>query len=527
MDAIIRDNVWIYLNNITTYEEDIIWNNFSVSKDNKYIDPMQVKWDGIHRKYNRLRKRIARPLLAYLRQVCEKFNLPLVVIDERQQFEHKIADQSEITSDYLPGIKLEEYQINAIKKSLSIDCGIYQLPTGSGKTEIISGLCKAIKCPTVILADMKVIVDQIKARLELRDVVDDVGVFYAGKRPNGQLIVVGSAQSLMLPNKLPSAPKLSEFKNEEEFIKAENKYRTKIKAYKTRLLNAKKLREYILNAEMIIADECDRSVSGVWKDIFKKWFTGRKRFGFSATPIDEDKPVEALTVQEHLGSIVFQENLETVQNLGRIIPCHYIMIAFGMSGSIKDCSAYDIAINDWIVNNNNFHTLIKNMCSSFVKTNNNSLIIVDRDNLGESLNKILAENNIRCDFIHGKTSKKNRDLALRAFERKELDVLIGGKIINRGLDLKGGCDNLIITTGGKLRSEFLQKVGRALRVNESGMSRVFDFYYRCNKYLYEHSRKRLQFMVDLNYQTTIMFPNGHMSGNELIDKRFRIPKQYL
>ena len=130
---------------------------------------------------------------------------------------------------------------------------------------------------------------------------------------------------------------------------------------------------------------------------------------------------------------------------------------------------------------------------------------------------------IESHFIYGKTPKRRRDEVLRAFERREFNVLIGGKIINRGLDLDGGCENLIIATGGKLRSDFMQKVGRALRHNKYGKSKVYDFYFRCNKYLYEHSKARLRTMVDAEYKSTVVFKNGSVDGAKHIKSRVRIP----
>jgi superfamily II DNA or RNA helicase len=131
---------------------------------------------------------------------------------------------------------------------------------------------------------------------------------------------------------------------------------------------------------------------------------------------------------------------------------------------------------------------------------------------------------LTAHFIYGKTPKRRRDELLRSFERREFDVLVGGKIINRGLDLSGGCENLIIATGGKLQSEFEQKIGRALRLNRRGKSRVFDFFFRCNKYLYNHSKARLKVMVSLEYDSKVIFPGGVIDGTDLIKKKFRVQK---
>lgn len=528
MIAEIRDNNFVYLCHITDVEDQILWIEFSVTKPNRYIDPSQLgNWDGVFRKYNRLKKRIARPLLDMLREICKKHNIPLEVRDKREKWEYEIVKPEDIDSDFLPDIKLEDYQINAIVQACKNDCGIIDIPTGGGKTEVISGICKAIQCPTVILADQTVIIDQIKSRLELREVVQEVGLFYAGKKPNGQMVVVGSIQSVSPPSKIPKMPNQSLKETDEAYVKRLNKWEKQVEAFKTRKKNAKFLQSVIQSAEMIIVDECDRAVGETWKSLFRYHFKGRRRYGVTGTPFDKSKPVEAMVLQEHLGSIIAKESRARLTQLGRIIPCEYFMIGFGLDGGINDNIAYDIAYDEFVVNNDKFSNVIKNLCLQKATGDDGVLIIVDREALGLKLRDILQEAGLRADFIYGKTSKKNRDEALRSFERRDLNVLIGGKIINRGLDLAGGCETLIIAAGGKLQSEFYQKIGRALRRNKRGKSEIFDFFFRCNKHLYQHSKSRLVTILEAGYPAYIVLPGGLLNGDELIKSRFKIPKKYL
>lgn len=528
MIAEIRDNNHVYLTHITDAEENYIWIDFSVSRLNRYIDPTQLgTWDGIFRKYNRFKKRIARPLLAYLIKTCEKHNLPLKIVDKRNQWEYDIVSQDKIDSDFLPGITLEDYQINAIKQACLNECGIVDVPTGGGKTEIISGICKAIKCPTVILADQTVIIDQIKQRLELRDVVEEVGLFYAGKKPDGQLIVVGSIQSLSPPTKPPEMPQKTKKDTDKTYERKLDAWEKRLIAFKTRRKNAKILQQYVQNAEMIIVDEADKAVSDQWKALFRYHFKGRRRYGVTGTPFDKSKPVEAMVLQEHLGSVIAKETRARLTELGRIIPCEYFMMGYGLDGSILDATAYDVAFDEHIINSDKYISIVKKLCLKYCIDDDGALIIVDREALGIKLMEVLRDAGLRAEFIYGKTSKKQRDAALRSFERRDLNVLIGGKIINRGLDLAGGCELLIIAAGGKLQSEFIQKIGRALRRNKKGKSKIFDFYFRCNKYLYQHSKARLNIVIEAGYPAKIVLPGGLMDGRELVRNRYRIPSRYL
>lgn len=525
MIANIIDNQWVYLDHITDAEDQIIWEEFSVSKPNAYVDPaMRGNWDGIYRKYNRAKKRIARPLLQMLINVCEKHSLPISVVDKRKPWEYNSVPEEAINEDFLPGLQLETYQIRAIRQASSSECGIIEAPTGSGKGEMICGLCKAIPCQTLILADQRVVVDQLKKRLELRDIVSDVGLFYAGKRPNGQMIVVGLIQSLNPPKKAPEVPKRKPDETDSAYNRRLNRWDASYKAYQTRIENVKYLYSYVKKSEMIIVDECDKATSESYKSLFRYYFKGRRRYGFSATPIDPDKPVEALVMQEHLGPIIYEETRENVQKHGRIIPCYYNMIAFGLEGDQSDCSAYDIAYLEWLVENKKFHNMIASICHKYKDVG--TLILVDRKDLGSALSQLITSSGMEAHFIYGETPKRVRDEILKRFERREFNVLIGGKIINRGLDLAGGCENLIIAGGGKLKSDLIQKVGRALRKNSQGYSRIFDFLFKCNRYLYSHSKSRLKSMVDSKFDTKVVFPGGTINGKEFVDKKFRVDKKF-
>lgn len=257
MIAILNDNQWIYFDNITDAEENILWEEFSVSRPGRYVDPTQMaNWDGVFRKYNRGRRRMARPFLSMLRGVCNKHNLPLSVRDLRPAWNYQTVDPDTIDENFLPGIKLEQYQIDCIRKTVRVECGIIDIPTGGGKGELIAGTCKAIPCPTIILADQVIVVKQLKERLELRDVAEEVGMFYAGKRPNGQMVVIGSIQSLTLPTKPPEVPTQKMGEGDISFQKRMEQWDKKFKAFKTRRKNAKVLIEYVRKAEMIIVDEC-------------------------------------------------------------------------------------------------------------------------------------------------------------------------------------------------------------------------------------------------------------------------------
>lgn len=499
MRARIIDNDWVMIDQVTLGTEPALVDHFSVKHPRSYfIDTNQQGWDGYYRKYDVKRQRLARPLLHELEELCKTKDFPLAVEDHRPPV--AVPDPQIVGPDFLPGITLEQYQIDSIRTSVTEEVGIYALQTGGGKTEVIAGITKLFACTTVIIAEQRVVIEQIKERLLLRDLFD-VGLFYGGEMPNGQKVVVGSIQSLATP------PISYQKKNPA--------------AYAKRLEHARQFQAIVKKAELLLVDECDRATNNNYRYLFKNWFRGRRKYGFSATPFDSKKPVENLILKEHMGSVIYQTDRRMLEALGRIIPIKYFMMAMGEDGDRDDKTAFDIAERETMIDNPLFHLKIKKIVDAF--PNDGTLILVDTGNV-EDLGNALEAAIPGSVFIYGKTSKSKRNNALRAFERREIKCLIGGKILKRGLDLKGGVDNLIICGGGHLWSDYEQKIGRALRKNEKGWARVFSFLFLNNYYLYKHGRSQLKAVVEMGYQSQVIFKDIKVDGAALVQARFRKPK---
>jgi len=431
----IVDDKFIYLDQISTPEEDIIARAFSVRDPHyRYISG---PFDGVYRRYDRSRRRLARPFLGVLLDVCRKYGLPVSVVDERPPPRYPPPSPDVVVPDLLVGVTLEQYQVDAIKTACRHEVGIFCAPTGAGKSEIMAGIAKIMNCPTVVLCDMTTVVDQLKERLELRQ-DESVGMFYAGRRPNGQRVIVGSLQSLVVP----PPPRKRQTDSPDD-------YRRKLKSYETRRKNAYRLREMVGECDLLMVDECENATSNQWRKLFTRWFRGRRRYGFSGTPLDPDKPVRNLFVQEYLGPIIYKVPRHAVEATRRIIPFSYTMIAFGDESRKSDRTAYDIALREQIIENKQFHLLVKALAEKCAASSpdHGVLILVESKPLGYTLERIIDNSK----FICGDHVMAERKKAIRAFENREIQVLIGGKIAKRGLDLKGGCETLILAAAARFR----------------------------------------------------------------------------
>lgn len=394
--------------------------------------------------------------------------------------------------------------------------------TVTHNTELIAGLCKAISCPTLILADMTIVVSQLKERLELREVASEIGMFFAGKKPNGEMIIVGSIQSLTMPKPPRERPERSEYDDDKKHAAAIKRWEASVLGYQTRKKNHKMLMEYVRKAEMLIVDECDRSAGPSYREVIRKQFKGRRKYGFSGTVFDDSKPIANLNIEENFGYIICEKGRREVEEKGRIVPIKYRMIHYSdPEYHFRNKITVEDAIKLFMVDNVKLHTMIYAILKAH--KNEKNMILVDRIELGEAINDFLNSAGLNSRFIYGTTPKKERKTILDDFAAGNLDVMIGGKIVNRGLDIKGGVDNLIMATTGKLRSEFLQKIGRAVRVNERGYSYVYGFLMRCNHYLFEHSKAALNTIISAGYESEVNFGYAVITGEELVDRKFLPP----
>ncbi len=509
MRAIVVNNDWVYLENVSAAAESAIKIRLSAQdKSARYInDTEQQGWDGVYRKYYDSQKKFSRTFLPAVIEICNKYGFPITIDDRRPAYGGLCSKSGLVlTSDILPGITLEEYQMEAIDSAVNNEFGIIKCPTGSGKGEMIAAIAKLYGRPTVVIADIRIVIEQLKERMDLRDVIgnnDEVGLFYGGATPTGQKVIVGSIQSLTTPP-----------------ISLKSK---KPEMYAARLKRARQFQNIVKSCGLLLVDECDKASSKPYRNLFRFYFKGRHKYGFSATPFDPDKPIDNLIIEDNMGPIIYEVSRAVVQQAGRIIPIKFYDIVIEPDDlNVKpDSRAFDIAEREDMVENSDFHSQVKKIVDAF--PNDGTLILVDTCNV-EELGKTLENKIPDSKFIYGKTSKSQRHKYIKAFESRELKCLIGGKILKRGLDLKGGAENLIIIGGGKLWSNFDQKIGRAVRRNERGWARVFNFYFRTNKYLYEHSRKQLKALVDMGYDSLVVFKHATVDGASFVKSRFRRPK---
>lgn len=636
------DNHKIQLSQVFPQQEEVFSKHFSVRDPKAVYSRSAVRggggWDGVWRKYNKNTQTLRRPFLSELIDLCKANNFPYEIIDGRDKSKFPRPSAGSFDNSLIDGITLRDNQMDALnavsisndaEKDLISEVGMMHHVTGAGKTEVMAGIIKLFRCPTVIITEQVVVLDQIMARIVLRNVVhnNDIGLFTSGFTPDNNLVIIGSVQALQTPKKplwaefnvklstiesdfkkiilsdYDKAIKLigkenaeywfisilvdkfkdkfikdkSIFKNyvswekdehwddfdfigiirdnsalidmikdeevelfksfsdkinKDEYVGCVTKavqifhplmkakyFEAAIKGYHSRFEKSQVLQKLVSKCELLMVDEADRGSSKYYEPLFNTWFNGRYVYGFSGTPYDRSKPVENMIIRERFGSILSVANRKDMTAIGAIQPIKYYMIQHGKEDHL-DKTAFDIAEKREIINNDEFHQKVKKITTSF--STEKFLILIDTAAV-EELGDILESKIEGSVFISGTKSRSKRNSSLKAFEEGKLRILIGSKILKRGLDLSGGADNVIVIGAGKMESNFDQIIGRAVRKTKRGWSRVFGFYMTGNSYLLTHSRRQLKFIVGLKeYPVTMIYGNKQVSGEKFLSKRYNI-----
>ena len=165
----IVDNQWMYFEQISIAEENIIDNAFQVENPKaKFIEA--GSYGGTIHYYNRFKRKMPLPFYQDVIALLDKRMLPYQLADVRE--DSKLPAESLVTESLIPGVVLMQYQVDAIKSTCRHDNGLISATTGSGKTLIMAGIIKVHDCNTAILCDMGSVLDQIKKEMELKDIAE-------------------------------------------------------------------------------------------------------------------------------------------------------------------------------------------------------------------------------------------------------------------------------------------------------------------------------------------------------------------
>lgn len=448
MIKIFLRNVYSVLSDYTAELEE----RMTVAYPNFWFSPKykQGLWDGKNHFLKVPSLKFPTGLLFIVEEYFKEKNMEYEIEDLRGG---RIADGSYLhNGDFLRGITLRDYQIEAINRGLIYGRGIFEVATGLGKTEIAAGIIKALGLKTIFMTHTQDLLHQTAERFELR-LGEKIGLIGDAEFDADPGIVVATTQSLYSLKKR----RIEEFK---------------------KLIN---------NFEVMFQDETHHSSAMTFYEIGMYAHNAYYRYGLSGTPLRRDT-LSNMRVMALMGNVIYSKMAEEGIEEGYLSDIEIRIIdnpdpRMGIDETWQEI--YDRAIVTSTIRN----LSVVDLAEKEFKLGKKILILIRIIEHGEILKRMLDRRNVTSAFIHGGHGSDIREEVKKEFNEKGDFVLIASPIYDEGVDLPM-VNVLIKASGGRSEVKTIQHVGRGLRPKKEKLI-VYDFYDH-SKYLEEHSLERIR-----------------------------------
>lgn len=471
MEAILKiQNCYSWLATDNKKVKETLWRALRFRRKNYFHTSLYKRgvWDGYDEFFKESTGRFLTGLLPEVEYALDHLKVSYKIIDQRGSIDFRFSNINEqfLTPWRPEGHDLEEmhdYQVDLVNQLIKHKRGIVQAPTAAGKSAIMVGILKALPqdCPTLILANKKSLVKQNYDELNMWG-IEDVGRLY--ERYNDQnTFTCATVQSL-------------------------HKF------------------EGIENIRALVVDEIHDMVSKVPKKYYNKLKSCSVRAAVSATPFKfggSDKS-QKYSVKGYFGPILTtgagdaSGRLNTKQLQDRKILATANCFFYPIDTPKIPYEIYLDAVTLGIAENWHFHQVIKRLCDK--KLRGRTLIVVERLAHGDILEDIIPG----ALWVRGEDTLETREQIINRLKHSKEDTIAIATqgIFNTGINVK--VHNLVNAAGGQAEHQIIQRLGRGLRkADDKENLNYYDFIFRINDYLENHSKKRVQILKKEGHNVTI------------------------
>ena len=462
----------------------------------------KVSFDTVHHKLystdDRNRYYFPRGLLTFIAP-----DSPEIRIVDNSTYKYKFSmDQlTGLESILRPGASfdLRGDQVMAVRKALFLKRGIIQLPTGSGKSEVMSAVIKKLEecnpnIKVIVIEPTDVLVTKTSERFNRYSLNSRTYKEVRGSDFSDLNVLVAHTQSLL--NDCGENPHLLD------------------------------------DFDAVFWDECQHCKCDTWKLLNSYLSEVEYSIGLSALAVNETRisstDLQSFTIDEVM----------VIGSTGRVIlyiPAGYYIdrdilatpvifqLSCELSSILRDAKKAlkktdEESFSDWHflreygVESPYRSLLAAKTSGIFLLNGRRVLVLVGTKAQAEVISKNifdLIEIPVAISYGGGKafTYTENgltayRHDIVKDFDEGYFNVLVSTNHLDEGVDLSN-LDVCILASGGKKDRRIIQRIGRALRVNKTGKyAYIIDFYDRGSGVLEKHSNARMKL-----FRETVMVPS--------------------
>lgn len=394
-------------------------------------------------------------LLFIVTEFFQRTGLEYTILDPRPPIVYTKQMLEPVPDKLLNGITLRDYQIVAIEEALRKQCGVLELPTGSGKTEVAAGIIKCLDRPTLFFVHTQDLLHQTASRFSDRLGIP-VGKIGDGEYDVEKRYIVATIQSVHA--------------------------RLKSKDQRTR----EEMLLLLHRAEVVFQDECHHASASSWYAIGQKTVWARFRYGLSGTVLRRDE-VSNMKMLALFGPPIYTKRTMDLVEDGYLSE---IRVTILDNPEVISTGSWPEIYLHGVVQSEIRNKMILDEAEKAFRAGERVMILIRYIAHGEVLTKkLVEERHVPAYFLSGQSCGSDRTNKKEQFNQEGDFVLVASTIYDEGVDLPE-INVLIIGTGGASEVKTIQRVGRGLRKKKDGSTlRVIDFNDR-SKYLDKHSQER-------------------------------------
>jgi superfamily II DNA or RNA helicase len=457
VDVIVQNPIFTSVMSSTTVEDMVVYNLLSAKVPGYWFAPAYKRgvWDGCIHLYNKKARTFPTGLLE---RVGTQVSVRVL-----RGLKRPDIDSCQAPLLFPNGLRLRDYQVDAVRSLSYRGRAALHAPTNAGKTLVMAALMRLIYGPAVVLVPKVALARQTAERLA-DHLGESVGVLAGGVCDQDHRVIVGCAQSVWAR-------------------------RTKLAAW-------------LASVAALYIDECHHTSAETWFKIAQQYCTGAYyRYGFSGTAsvgrADRDIRLVAAT-GEVIKTLTYQELRDRGISARVRVVLHTIKEP-QVSGDYR--RAYSAAI----VTNRLRNKIIVEAATGYANKGKQVLILVARRSHCGLLSGMISDLwnwDGSVERLMGGMPGWLQSEILRRFAVGEIKILVATSVADEGIDISA-IDVLIMAGGGgtKLSVHVPQKVGRALRIEEGKTeATIIDFDDLTNRFTKAHSKYRRRYYESQGFE---------------------------
>ena len=366
-----------------------------------------------------------------------------------------------------------DYQYESVHQLVRHRQIIAQVATGGGKSNIACIALARLKRPTLFITTRSVLMHQMKrtfeASLHWRASHGEaelahirVGVMGDGEFSPTKTVCVAMVQTIQakLHDKNPAV--------------------------------RERMKEILKHYNLVVAEEAHEASGNGYYEVLGLCTEAYYRLSLTGTPFMKEDEEANMKLMACSGPVAIRVTEKELIDKGILATPKFKYITPIAPREVARTSNWQRAYHYGIMHSEGRNKLIALEAKRAARLGLSVMILVQRKEHGKILKEMIADTDVKVDYIFGESDQDKRDACLKALGTGKVNVLIGSTILDVGVDVPS-VGMVILAGGGKAEVALRQRIGRGLRRKPKGqlnVAYVIDFKDPKNKHLLSHSAQR-------------------------------------